>query len=45
VHTTFGIIGVLAWFVLGLGSIASALVAMLGIGLLIDGYKVKEVKE
>lgn len=41
----FGIIGVLAWFVLGLGSIASALVAMLGIGLLIDGYKVKEVKE
>jgi hypothetical protein len=36
---------VLAWFVLGLWSIASALVAMFGIGLLIDGYKVKEVKE
>lgn len=33
----FGVIGVLAYFVFGLYAVGSAFVAMLGIGLLIDG--------
>jgi hypothetical protein len=35
----FGIIGILAWYVFGLWSIASAFVAALGTWLLIDGAK------